>query len=337
MASLSVLVHGEGNAGSLAWYVANAFRGAGHRAQTFDATRHDAHVPRIVRSPYLVPVLRDLAIQRAARRFVTTLRRTRPDLLVVTKGTYLFPGSIRVARELCGGVINLFPDGVSEVHKPGILEALSEYHRVFMKEPYLVDRLRAVGFDNVSYMPQCCDPSVHRPIEMSEDDRCRFGADVSLVGSAYPYRVRLLMSLPLSEFLFRLWGEGWRRTPAPLAQAYAGGEATGVTQAKVFNASRINLNTAHLQDVFGVNKRTFEIAGCGGFQLAPEQRDLPALFEIGREIVTYRDVGDLRDKIRYYLPRHEERSVIAGAAQARAHRDHSYARRIDQILSELGM
>jgi len=328
-------VHGERVPGSLASFVAGAFREAGWAAQTFDATQHDSHVPLALRSVYAVPGLRDAAAWVAAKRFLAYIRRVRPALLVITKGTYLFPESIRAARGLCGKVINLFPDGVSEIQKPGILESLGAYDRVFLKEPYLVDRLRGAGFDNVSYLPQCCEPTVHRPLDLTMAELEAYGADVSLVGSGYPYRVRLLESLALAEVRLRLWGAGWPVGQGLLGRAYAGGEAVGDVQAKVFNATRINLNTAHLQDVYGVNKRTFEIAGCGAFQLAPAQRDLPNLFSVGTEIITYRDVADLRAKIRYYLRHDDERAQVGSAARARVHRDHTYARRIGQILAEL--
>jgi spore maturation protein CgeB len=282
-----------------------------------------------------VPILRDLAMAAAARRFEAHVRRERPDLVVVTKGTYLLPAAVRAAKRHCGHIVNLFPDGVTEVHKPGILEGLAEYDHVFMKEPYLLSRLQAAGFDNLVYLPQCCEPSVHRPLQLTAAERDRYGADVSLVGSAHSYRVASLRALPLSEFRLRLWGAGWAQAPAALAAAYAGSEVVGDAQARVFNASRINLNTAHLQDVYGVNKRTFEISGCGGFQLAPEQQDLPNLFVPGQEIVTYRDVTDLAKKIRYYLAHDDERVAIAATGQHRAHRDHTYARRVEQMLAEL--
>lgn len=335
MRSLRVLVHGEADEGSLAWFFARAFRQLGHQAELFDATRHGSHISRIIRVRYAFPGPRAVAVARANRRFEAYVRRVRPDLLLVMKGMYLFPAAIRAARLACGHVVSFFPDGVTELQQPGILESLAEYERFFTKEPYLVRRLLAAGFNNVSYLPKGCDPLVHRSVALTAEDRVRYEADVSLVGSAYPYRLALLGTLPLSEFCLRIWGAGWQHAPAPLARAFCGAEAVGAAMACVFNASRINLNTAHLQDVFGVNQRTFEIAGCGGFQLVPEQADLPNLFMPGQEVATYRDPADLAGKIRYYLAHGEERAAIAEAGQKRAYRDHTYTQRIAEMISEL--
>lgn len=335
MRSLRVLVHGEADEGSLAWFFARAFRQLGHQAQLFDATRHGSHISRIIRARYAFPGLREVAVAQANRRFEAHVRRVRPDLLLVMKGMYLFPAAIRTARWACGHVVSFFPDGVTELQQPGILESLAEYDRFFTKEPYLVRRLLAAGFNNVSYLPKGCDPLVHRPIALTASDRAQYEADVSLVGSAYPYRFALLGALPLSEFRLRIWGAGWQHAPAPLASAFCGTEAVGAVIARVFNASRINLNTAHLQDVFGVNQRTFEIAGSGGFQLVPEQEDLATLFVPGQELAIYSDASDLVAKIRYYLAHEDERVGIAEAGRRRAHRDHTYTQRIAQMLSEL--
>lgn len=337
MRSLRVLVHGEADEGSLPWFFARALRQLGHHVELFDATRHGSHIPRIIRARYAFPGLCALAVAGANRRFQAHVQRVRPDVLLVTKGMYLLPAAVRAARVACGHVVNFFPDGVTELQRPGILESLGEYERFFTKEPYVVQRLQAAGFANVSYLPKGCDPSIHRPVALTASDRARYEADVSLVGSAYPYRIALLGTLPLSEFRLRIWGAGWQHAPAPLARAFCGTEVVGSLIARVVTASRINLNTAHLQDVFGVNQRTFEIAGCGGFQLVPEQKDLPNFFVPGKEIATYGDASDLATKIRYYLAHEEERVAIAEAGRRRAHRDHTYAQRIAQMLSELNL
>lgn len=51
---------------------------------------------------------------------------------------------------------------------------------------------------------------------------------------------------------------------------------------------------------------------------------LDELFEIGREIVVYRDDRDLLDKIACYLAHDEERKGIARAGQERTLREYTY-------------
>ena len=57
------------------------------------------------------------------------------------------------------------------------------------------------------------------------------------------------------------------------------------------------------------------------------------MFETGGEIVTFTDVTDLRRKVEYYLEHEDERRAIADRARERALRDHTYDRRITDILA----
>jgi spore maturation protein CgeB len=82
-----------------------------------------------------------------------------------------------------------------------------------------------------------------------------------------------------------------------------------------------------------VNPRTFEIAACRGFQLVDFRSDLPELFKIGEEIITFKTLEDLREKARYYLKHPEKRRKIASKAQERVLKDHTYEMRMMELLS----
>ena len=45
----------------------------------------------------------------------------------------------------------------------------------------------------------------------------------------------------------------------------------------------------------------FRNGGCGGFQLITHSEAVERYFEPGKEIETFRDLDELRDKVRYYL------------------------------------
>jgi spore maturation protein CgeB len=63
----------------------------------------------------------------------------------------------------------------------------------------------------------------------------------------------------------------------------------------------------HLAEIDGVNKRTFEIPACGGFQIITHNDAVSELFEISKEIVTYKNFDDLKTKINYYLDPENEK------------------------------
>jgi spore maturation protein CgeB len=82
----------------------------------------------------------------------------------------------------------------------------------------------------------------------------------------------------------------------------------------------------------GLNARAFEVAGCGGFQLITHSDAVARHFEPGKEIETFRNLDELRDKVRYYLDHPDERRAIAEAGRRRAHSEHTYTNRLKQML-----
>ena len=92
------------------------------------------------------------------------------------------------------------------------------------------------------------------------------------------------------------------------------------------------MNTIYYTEVDGVNNSMFEIAGCGGFQIATSKPGMAELFEPESEIVTFASRKELIEKVQHYLARPEERRVIARRAQLRAHREHTYEHRLNKLL-----
>lgn len=81
-----------------------------------------------------------------------------------------------------------------------------------------------------------------------------------------------------------------------------------------------------------VNPRTFEIVSCGAFQLADKRTLLGELFEDG-EMELFGDLAELREKIDHYLARPEERNRFAQLGRARVLREHTYIRRMEELLA----
>ena len=91
----------------------------------------------------------------------------------------------------------------------------------------------------------------------------------------------------------------------------------------------------HFAEQHGVNNTLFEAAGCGTFQICDERPTLQEFFKPGEELVTFCSRKELVEKIRYYLGRDEERKQIGTRAAERAHREHTYEKRLTQMLQTL--
>jgi len=151
----------------------------------------------------------------------------------------------------------------------------------------------------------------------------------------YPYRLKFVEEL--MDFRPAIWGPGWKKTGNADIRALSRGRGVwGIDKTKVICASDISLNPHHpLNDIKGTPSRTFDIAACGGFQLAEHKEDIESLFKTGEEIICYKTMDELRKLIKYYLLHPDERKEIGLAGQKRVLKEHSYEHRARQILNTI--
>jgi spore maturation protein CgeB len=205
------------------------------------------------------------------------------------------------------------------------------------KEPCM-SAFREAGIESVYYLPCACDPTVHRPVELSAEERARYGSAVSFVGAGY--HNRRMMMLHLADIDFKIWGTEWPNGRPYDRLVQEGGRRIPVEEyVKIFNSSSINLNLHSSTERDGVdpggdflNPRTFELAACGAFQLCDARVHLPECFIPGKEIIVFRNLEELRQQISYFLEHEQERKEIAERARQRALKEHTYSHRLRQML-----
>ena len=121
-------------------------------------------------------------------------------------------------------------------------------------------------------------------------------------------------------------GQGWRRIPElayydELPQFYP--------------LSAINFNCTSLQMKGAVNQRVFDVPACEAFLLTDHRVQMERLFEPGKEVVFYNDPEEIPDMARHYLAHAGERRAVARAARARVLAEHTYTRRMGQLLGHM--
>ena len=104
---------------------------------------------------------------------------------------------------------------------------------------------------------------------------------------------------------------------------------------RVFRNSKINLNITLRTIQQGISLRVWDILACGGFLLTNYQPELEEFFEIGRDLVCYFSKEDMVDKMLYYLEHEDERAEIARNGYAKVKAFHSYACRVEELLTVL--
>ncbi len=201
------------------------------------------------------------------------------------------------------------------------------------------EKLKCNEVKNYYYLPQACAPEKHCMLTMPDEEKKHFGSDLSFMGAGYYNRKALFEKL--IDFDFKIWGSEWEMA-SPVGRLVQK-DGTRINEdecVKIYNAAKINLNLHSSSFHEGVNPigdfvnpRTFEIAACGGFQLVDYRSELPELFEIGKELVCYKDLDELRSLIKYYLRNPEEKAEIAARGQLRAKRNHTFENRMREMLS----
>jgi len=255
----------------------------------------------------------------------------RPAVVLVIKGGPITPEVIqRVKRRDDALFVNFFPDNPLWMIP---FECLEAYDVFFTKERYALRTLQSVGLRNLHYLPMYCVPDQHHPVTLTDTERARYGGGVSLVGSRYAYRERLVREL--ATYPLRVWGGGWTKATDPdVRRLVAGGGVFGHAKLCVYSGSTVSLNPHHpMNDIVGVNTRAFELAAAGCCQLADDKEDLATLFKPGEEVLVYRDVADLKRRLDACLARPDEALAIGANARRRALAEHTLRHRVDEMLA----
>ena len=257
----------------------------------------------------------------------------RPEVVLVIKGGPITPDFVERVRAKVGTrFVNFFPDNPLWMIPFPCLEA---YDVFFTKERYALRTLQSVGLRNLHYLPMYCVPALHYPVTLTADEQRRFGAAISLVGSRYDYRERLVREL--ADRPLRVWGGGWRAVHDPaVRRLVAGGPVFGRDKLCVYAGSTLSLNPHHpMNDIVGVNTRAFELAAAGACQVADFKEDLSTLFKPGEEVLVYRDLGELGRLLDHYLAHPEEARAIGDNARRRALAEHTLRHRVEEMLAVL--
>jgi len=83
--------------------------------------------------------------------------------------------------------------------------------------------------------------------------------------------------------------------------------------------------------------RDFDGPMSGSFYITHENLDLHMVYKVGEEIITYQNLDDCIEKVRYYLDNDEVRESVAIAGYRRAVRDHQWKKRFQGVFNLIGI
>jgi spore maturation protein CgeB len=273
-----------------------------------------------------------LGLSNNLRSLVKCVNDFGPFDLILTCHDFLSPHEAEVIKSINQSPLVLwYPDPIWSFNRHMFLNSPFDYF--FFKDPYIVDVLKRNLGKRVFYLPECFSPTALQDVMLTEEDHRRFGTDICTAGNLYAYRISFFQNL--SEHEIKIWGlpaPKWAKL-GPVKQMARNYFIAHTEKVKAFRAAKIVLNNLNPSEIWGTNVRTFEICGARGFQLVDWRPGLGQLFDIGHELIAFRSLEELRHQIEYYLASDSERETIANAGWERAHRDHTYERRLQLLLA----
>jgi len=274
----------------------------------------------------------DFNRSRFNRRLLKSIKRFQPDILFIYGSNWgIFPKTLQKIKDRTRCKVVVWEENLY-YWKWYQCMSFPYYDYFFSTDSYAVPLLSkpSTGLKHVYFLGQGCDPDEHGRVNLSEEDRKRFGADVTFIGGGRPRRRRLFQHL--TGYDLKLWGWGWDESG--ILKPYAIKETVfGLKKTKIYSATPICPNLiSGLYQVNGISVRGFEVACCGRLPFCEPREDLKRFFDIGSEVVTFDSPGDLKSKVAYYLSHPDEMERMAERARQRVISEHTYVHRMKELL-----
>lgn len=338
---MKLLLYGSQRKGSNNISFVRAFEQLGLQVHCFDdETLYDSQLARFGGHSLVGKMANRLLHQQLSaplqKLFERQAAEVKPDVILVIKGYYLRPDTIkRVRRAHSSAKIVCFnPDNPFNTWQRGssnewIRASIPLYDWYFIWGKFLLDPLRQAGAQRAEYLPFAYDPELRYPVKLTQDEKTYFGSDIAFVGGWDEEREWWLSAL--IDFDLKIWGDRWNRANRRLRAKWQGREAYGEDFAKVCAAAKININLVRRQNVPGHNMRTFEVPACGGFLLGTRADEQLDFFAEDREMAYFSSPEELVTKAQRYLTHDEIRAAIAYAGYVKV-KSHTFKDRASRLL-----
>lgn len=308
-----------------------------------------------------IDILKKIGKARMNDLLLETFEKEKPELMFVFLFEYELDPKIisRISNSGKVVTINWFADdhwrfdNYSQYWAPNFnwvvttdYESLPKYH--------------AAGYHNAILSQWACNHFLYKNFELEHQ------YDVSFIGQAHGGRKALIQNLETAGVHVITRGQGW---PA--------GRVDQNEMIELINRSRINLNLANAsvryvgewmnpidrfalyapvvkrvwqrarslipagltksQPIFQIKGRNFEVPGCGAFLLTDHVQGLEEYYRAEQEVACYKSIGELVEKIQFYLAHDSLRQQIALAGYQVTLEKHTYVHRFNQIFQQIGL
>jgi len=187
--------------------------------------------------------------------------------------------------------------------------------------PAMIPRYLKAGYPAI-YFPFASDADIFCPA--AEKD-----IDVLFIGNCYGKRQKLIAKCAEAGISVEAYGLEFPR-----------GHIAGEEVPRLFGRSKIILGSGlvgHSGKLSTMKLRDFDGPMAGALYLTSYNPLLANHFNIGEEILTYANIDDCINQIKYFLSNEKERLRIAANGRARACAEHTWNHRLQSLPQALGL
>ncbi|OGD86271.1 hypothetical protein A2164_03805 [Candidatus Curtissbacteria bacterium RBG_13_35_7] len=293
-----------------------AFKTLGVKTTYFDNRKTTLFEKLFFSLSLIYPPIYRFATGLINNRLVKKVEKTKPDLILVSKGENISAGTVKKISQKTT-IVNWYTDYFYNSKR--ITKMISAYDAFFTQDTADVKSYRIKGCKNVY-----CLPYAGPLLNLSPFNK---KYDVVFLGTFSKKREQLFEKL--NRFNFKIWGDKrWQKSK--LNNNYMGKWLNFDEMIHTLKKSKIVVNN-HQNRV--LNLRVYETTAAGALLITDFSPDLPFMYKIGKEVIVYRNKNDLFQKVRYYLKNDLQREKIANAGYKRQKNDHTYTKRLKEMFN----
>ncbi len=272
---------------------------------------------------------------------LAALSQCRTDILWCDRPLDVRPATLIAAKHAYPSVkiVSYSVDDMSQSHNQSAfyVKSIPLYDLHVTTKSYNVSELSGLGAKRVLFVNNAFSPQVHFPMELSSEDRLRYGGSVGFVGTYERERAEMLVALAREHIPVRVWGGAWPlrlRSASPYLRV-EGRDLIGDSYRWALNSFEINLGFLRKINRDLQTTRSVEIPACGGFMLAERTEEHRALLQEDVEAVYFSSTEELIQKTKYYLENGPIRKRIALSGFRRVAAAYTYQSQLESVLASL--
>ena len=286
---------------------------------------------RALRDPRTLNVMWDADVIEELKRFLAVENTAHVPLGTTPEfwqnGTPNLPLRDRTAKVCFLGNNHVEDGGSLDNADPKVLRWAEQVAALKLAD---LDRPMADCVEQVGGPGEVRGSTARRPYELAADLKDEFDR-WNILGGMLLLRCRNTVVKAAADKLgdeLVLIGKGWERLGLKAARDHS-----GVPQAKDYYAgAKASLNLFGGCVHGGMPLRPYEIACSNGLLFTQYNRELPRLFEPGRECVAFRNEGEMTEQLDRVLSAPDEFDPVVAAGRRRTEAEHTWERRVAQIL-----